>query len=44
MLQKVMHNNAGVYRNEDLLAEGCSKMSELTKNINENIQVICHST
>ena len=44
MLQKVMHNNAGVYRNEDLLAEGCSKMTELSKNINENIRVIYHAT
>lgn len=39
MLQKVMHNNAGVYRNEDLLAEGCVKMTELSKNINDNIRV-----
>ena len=39
MLQKVMHNNAGVYRNEDLLAEGCSKMTELAKNINDSIKV-----
>ena len=38
-LQKVMHNNAGVYRNEDLLAEGCSKMLELSKSIDENIRV-----
>ena len=38
-LQKVMHNKAGVYRNEDLLAEGCVKMSELAKNIHDNIRV-----
>lgn len=38
-LQKVMHNNAGVYRNEDLLAEGCSKISELSKSIDKNIRV-----
>ena len=38
-LQKVMHTNAGVYRNEDLLAEGCSKISELSESIDENIRV-----
>ena len=38
-LQKIMHNYAGVYRNGKLLAEGCSKLRELSQNLNSNLKV-----
>ena len=38
-LQKIMHNNAGVYRNQELLVEGCSKLQDLTKDLPTNLKV-----
>jgi succinate dehydrogenase/fumarate reductase flavoprotein subunit len=38
-LQRIMHNNAGVYRNQQLLEEGCSKLSELVKSVPRNLKV-----
>ena len=41
-LQKIMHNNAGVYRKQDLLAEGCSKLRQLTQDMKSNLKVRPH--
>ncbi len=38
-LQRVMHNNAGVYRNQDLLAEGCDKLDKLAAEMKDNLKV-----
>ena len=34
-----MHENAGVYRNQELLAEGCSKLGSLVKSIPSDLKV-----
>lgn len=34
-----MHNNAGVYRSEQLLKEGCDKMTEVATHLEENLLV-----
>lgn len=34
-----MHTNAGVYRNEDLLSDGCKKISQLADEMNNNLKV-----
>ena len=34
-----MHNHAGVYRNEQLLKEGCDKMTEVATHLDENLLV-----
>ena len=39
-LQRIMHNNAGVYRNQTLLSEGCSKLSDLSKSIPADLKVV----
>lgn len=39
-LQRIMHNNAGVYRNQQLLSEGCTKLSDLAKSIPTDLKVI----
>ena len=38
-LQRIMHNNAGVYRNQELLAEGCSKLHQLAQAIPADLKV-----
>ncbi len=38
-LQKIMHNNAGVYRNQDLLSEGCSMIHDLAMHLRANLKV-----
>ena len=43
-LQRVMHNNAGVYRKQELLAEGCHKLDQLAQlalEMKENLKVSC---
>ena len=37
-----MHNNAGVYRSEQLLKEGCDKMTEVATHLEENLLVSLH--
>ena len=34
-----MHNHAGVYRSEQLLKEGCDKMTEVATHLDENLLV-----
>ena len=38
-LQIIMHTNAGVYRKQDLLAEGCSKLHQLANDMKSNLKV-----
>lgn len=38
-LQRIMHTNAGVYRNQTLLSEGCSKLSDLSKSIPADLKL-----
>ena len=38
-MQRIMHNNAGVYRNQDLLSEGCSKLDKLAVEMKDNLKV-----
>ena len=37
-----MHNNAGVYRSEQLLKEGCDKVTEVATHLEENLLVTLH--
>ena len=36
---QVMHTNAGVYRNGDLLNEGCTKIADVATHLDENLLV-----
>ena len=36
---QVMHNNAGVYRTDDLLKDGCTKVTGVATHLDENLLV-----
>ena len=38
-MQRVMHNNAGVYRSGQFLKEGCTKITQLAADMEENLKV-----
>ncbi len=38
-MQRVMHNNAGVYRSGKFLKDGCDQMSQLADDMEKNLKV-----
>ncbi len=42
-MQRVMHNNAGVYRNGKFLKDGCDQISKLAADMEKNLKVHDHS-
>ena len=38
-MQRVMHNNAGVYRNGQFLKEGCAQIRQLAADMEKNLMV-----
>ena len=42
-MQRVMHNNAGVYRNGKFLKNGCDQISKLAADMETNLKVHDHS-
>lgn len=37
-----MHSNAGVYRKEEFLSEGCKQISQIAKEMDDNLKVGGH--
>ena len=38
-MQRVMHNNAGVYRTGEFLKDGCNQISQLAVDMEKNLKV-----